>query len=168
MARHRSPCMRWTHRSLVVVVAFAASACAHWSGARGKAEAEVRAAVVAANDAYARALVAGDARALAGLFTEDAEIVPTTQQGFVSGRPEIEAHFARRLEGRRYLEVAITTSRLEVSGDLAWETGTNRITLQQGERAPVTLTGRYLAVWRREPDGRWRMCADLPIGDPSP
>jgi uncharacterized protein (TIGR02246 family) len=112
--------------------------------------------------------VAGDARAAAAVFTDDGEIIPATRGGVVSGRSEIEAYNAGRLDGRRYLDVVITTVSLGVSGELAWEIGTSRVTVQQGENAPVTLTGRYLAVWRRERDGRWRIRADLPVADPTP
>lgn len=168
MTRHGTSTLRWRHHSLLVTIALAASACAHWPGARGRADEEVRAAVAAANTEFARALVAGDAPAMAAVFTEDGEIVPAMQDGFVSGRAAIEAHYARLMTTRRYLDVVITTARLSRSGDLAWETGTNRMTLKQGESAPVTVTGRYLAVWRREPDGRWRICAELPIADASP
>ena len=168
MARHRSPRMRRTRCSLVVAASIVASACAHRAGARGTSDADVRAAVAAGNTEFARALVAGDARAMAAVFTDDGEVIPAMQRGFVSGRTEIEAYNARRLEARRYLDVVITTVQLGVSGDVAWETGTSRITLQQGESAPVTVTGRYLAVWKREPDGRWRIRADLPVADPAP
>jgi uncharacterized protein (TIGR02246 family) len=169
MARHRIPSARSTRSSLLVVaVSIAASACAHWPGARSASDADVRAAIAAANAEFARALVAGDARAMAAVFTDDGEIIPAMQRGFVSGRAEIEAYNARRLEASRYLDAVITTVQLEVSGDLAWETGTSRVTIQQGKSAPVTVTGRYLAVWKREPDGRWRIRADLPIADPAP
>lgn len=168
MALHGPPRVRLAHRSLLAAAAIAASACAHWPGARGGAEAEVRAAIAAANSEYARALVAGDAHAVAAVFAQDGHVIPTGQRGFISGREEIEAYNASRLEGRRYLDVVITTVHLEVSGDLAWESGTSNVTLQQGEKATVTVTGRYLAVWGREPDGRWRIRADLPITDPLP
>jgi uncharacterized protein (TIGR02246 family) len=159
--------MRRTRYSVLVAASIVASACAHW-GARGTSDADVRAAIAAANAEFGRALVAGDARAMAAVFTEDGEVIPAMQPGFVSGRAEIEAYNAGRLEARRYLDVVITTVNLGVSGDVAWETGTSRVTLQQGESAPVTVTGRYLAVWKRGPDGRWRIRADLPVADPAP
>jgi uncharacterized protein (TIGR02246 family) len=141
--------------------------CAHGAGARRAAEtAEARAAIAAANTEFARALERGDPRAMAAVFAEDGQLIPATQRGSVSGRAEIEAFQARRLQGRRYLSVDITTLQMGVSGDLAWETGTNRLTFQQGESPPVTVTGRYLAVWKRDADGRWRIRADLPVSDP--
>ena len=73
---------------------------------------------------------------LAAVFTEDGEVIPAMERGFVSGRTEIEAYNARRLTASRYLDVVITTVQLGVSGDLAWETGTSRVTMQHGnERA---------------------------------
>jgi uncharacterized protein (TIGR02246 family) len=167
MTRHRPLRMRRTRWSLLLV-SVVASACAHSPGARGTSDSDVRAAIAEVNAEFARALVAGDARAMAAVFAEDGEIIPATQRGFVSGRTEIESYNARRLTAGRYLDVVITTVQLGVSGDLAWETGTSRVTMQHGKSAPVTLTGRYLAVWRREADGRWRIRADLPIADPAP
>ncbi|ACL65006.1 conserved hypothetical protein [Anaeromyxobacter dehalogenans 2CP-1] len=155
-------------RALLVAAALGASACAHSPGGRAEPDAELRAAIAAANDAFVRALVAGDARAMAAVFTEDALVIPAMQRGFVSGRGELEAYDARRVRALRYLEATITTVQLEVSGDLAWEAGTNRLLVQQGDRAPMTVTGRYLAVWRRGKDGRWRIRAELPIPDPIP
>jgi uncharacterized protein (TIGR02246 family) len=167
MARHRTLRMRPTGYPLLLVVSIVASACAHRSSAGGTSDADVRAAIAAVNAEFARALVAGDARAMAAVFTEDGEVIPTMQRGFVSGRTEIEAYNARRLTTSRYLDVVMTTLHLEVSGDLAWETGTSRVTMLHGKSAPVTVSGRYLAVWKRDPDGRWRIRADLTISDPA-
>ncbi|GAO01187.1 DUF4440 domain-containing protein [Anaeromyxobacter sp. PSR-1] len=155
-------------RALLVAAALASGACAHGSFGRADPEAELRTAIGAANDAFIRALVAGDARGMAAVFTEDALVIPAMQRGFVSGRAELEAYDARRLGSLRYLEATITTVQLEVSGDLAWEAGTNRLVVQQGNGAPMTVTGRYLAVWRRGKDGRWRIRAELPVPDPLP
>lgn len=168
LARHVLLRLPLAHRSLLAAAAIAATACAHWPGARGGAEERVRAAIATANAEYARALKAGDAHAVAAMFTEDGEVVPTGQRGFLTGRAEIEAYNASRLEGRRYLDVALTTVHLETSGNLAWESGTSSVTMQQGVGPSVIVTGRYLAVWRRGPDGRWRIRADLPITDPLP
>lgn len=168
MVRHRSAPTRRSRLPLVVAVSFVASACAHGTGARGAPDAKARAAIEAANAEFARALVAGDARAMAAVFTEDGELIPEMQRGSVSGRAELEAYNAARLQARRYLDVVITTVHLEVSGELAWETGTSRVTMQQGKLAPVTVTGRYLAVWRRDHDGRWRIRVELPVVDPAP
>lgn len=143
--------------------------CAHGAGSRRPAEPdEVRAAIAAANVAFAEALVRGDAQAMAAVFAENGEVIPAMEPGFVTGRAAIAAYQEKRVSARRYLEATITTVGLGVSGDLAWETGTSRVTFKQGESAPVTVTGRYLAVWEREADGSWRIRAELPVTDPVP
>ena len=155
-------------RLLTGVILACGCACAHTAGSRAAETAQVRAAITAGNAEFAQALQRGDARAMAAVYSEDGEIIPPGQRGTISGRPEIEAYQAKRLQGRRYLDVVITTEELGFSGDLAWERGASRVELQQGGGAPVTLTGRYLAVWKRESDGRWRIRAELPVSDPVP
>jgi uncharacterized protein (TIGR02246 family) len=172
MLRHRRDPTRAVRCARALATAILAGGCAHpsvapMSGSGGE-EAGAIAEIAAANTEYARALERGDAPAMAALFTDDGEIIPATQRGAVSGRAAIEAYHAQRLAGRRYADVSITTSELGVSGDLAWEWGTTRLTVRQGEGAPVTLTGRYLAVWRRGADRRWRIRAELPVPDPVP
>jgi uncharacterized protein (TIGR02246 family) len=153
--------------SRLAIALVALCACAHTATPPAALDdADVRAAIAAANAEFAQALVRGDAQALAAVFAEDGEIIPPMEPGFVSGRAAIEAYQAKRLQGRRYVDAVITTAELGVSGDLAWETGTNRVTIRQGESAPLTVTGRYLAVWKRGADGRWRIRAELPITDP--
>ncbi len=158
-----------TGRPRAAILLLSLVACAH-APASSKPEADpaapVRAAIAAANAEFAQALLRGDAKAMAATFTEDGEIVPTNERGFVEGREAIEAYQAKRLEGRRYLEVEITTVHLGTSGDLAWETGVTRATIQQAQGAPVAVTGRYLAVWKRGADGTWRIRVDLPVSDP--
>lgn len=94
-------------------------------------------------------------------------MIPSAAKGFVSGRAALQEYYAGRLRAARFLEVSITTTAVEVSGDLAWETGTNRVVVQVGDAPPATRTGRYLVVWKRGPDGRWRYGVDAVIPDPA-
>jgi uncharacterized protein (TIGR02246 family) len=142
-------------------------ACAHAPTARPGEQAEVRAAIEATNGRFAAALKGGDAAALASLFTEDGEAIPAAVKGFVRGRAALQDYYAGRLRAARFLEVDITTLAVEVSGDLAWETGTNRVVVQSGDAPPVTRTGRYLVAWKRGADGRWRYRVDAIVPDPA-
>jgi uncharacterized protein (TIGR02246 family) len=107
----------------------------------------VRAAIKKGNDAIRTAVKRGDAAAIAQVFTEDADFIPVPPgKGFISGRAAIEALNAQRLQKRRYLDLVLSTTSVGTSGDLAYETGTNRVTYQEGDAAPITQTGRYLVV----------------------
>jgi ketosteroid isomerase-like protein len=47
------------------------------------------------------------------------------------------------------------------SGDLGYTWGANRITAPDSTGTLVTMEGRYITVWLKEPDGRWRCSVDI-------
>ncbi len=47
------------------------------------------------------------------------------------------------------------------AGDFGYTYGTNRITAPDSTGTLHTAVGRYIAVWRKEPDGRWRCSVDI-------
>jgi ketosteroid isomerase-like protein len=46
------------------------------------------------------------------------------------------------------------------AGDLAYTFGTNEFTAPDSTGTLATTKGRYITVWRKEPDGRWRCVMD--------
>lgn len=46
------------------------------------------------------------------------------------------------------------------SGDLGYTTGTNEMSVPDSAGKVTRMTGRYITVWRREADGRWRCTED--------
>jgi ketosteroid isomerase-like protein len=54
---------------------------------------------------------------------------------------------------------------IAASNDIGWLTGPSTITNHSAAQ-PVPRYGNYLSVWRREPDGRWRVYID--VGAPVP
>ena len=161
--------MRSRHAaSPLVFLLLLVSACSHAAPARAPTDpAETRAAIEAANVRFAAAVMRGDTAAIAQIFAEDGEAIAATEKGFVSGRPALEAYYAGRLRAARFHDVVITTTAVDVVGDLAWETGRNRLTVQVGDAPPTTRTGRYLVVWKRQQDGRWLIRVDAVIPDPA-
>jgi uncharacterized protein (TIGR02246 family) len=155
-------------RTAVAASLFALLGCAHESPPTASDLSSVRASIEQAEAQYAKVLVAGDAPALAAFFTEDGVFILGAQKGINQGRAAVEAFNEERMKAWRYLDVTITTADVGVSGELAYERGTNRIIRQQGSATPVTSTGRYLTVWRRQSDGRWLIQADMVVADPAP
>ena len=47
------------------------------------------------------------------------------------------------------------------SGDFGYTYGTNRITAPDPSGKLHTAEGRYITVWRKEADGRWRCSVDI-------
>ncbi len=59
------------------------------------------------------------------------------------------------------------TEKIEVSrsGDLAYSTATNRISLNTPDGKPVTQENRGVAIWRKQVDGSWKVVLD--VGSPT-
>ena len=109
--------------------------------------------------AFSRALERGDAEGMAAQYVDDAVLVPPGGR-MIAGRDSIRAFWTPRNPDFRTLAHSLTTDRLEVAGDVAIEVGTWRQEGQLREEAPRESAGRYLVVWRRQPDGAWKMQFD--------
>lgn len=120
----------------------------------GVAEAIARSAA-----AFSRALEAGDAAAMAAQYTDDATLIPPNGR-LIDGRDAIQEFWTPRNPDFQTLRHELTTNRLEVSGDVATEVGTWFQRAQLGDGEPTESSGRYLVVWRRQPDGEWKMQFD--------
>jgi uncharacterized protein (TIGR02246 family) len=101
--------------------------------------------------AYARAYNAGDARSLASLFTDDAEMIDE-HGGRTGGRPAIESVFGLMFRRRPGATLTLVPATLRFLGpDAAREEGQS--TLRIGDEPPSTL--RYTALCLKQGD-RWR------------
>ena len=101
-------------------------------------------------DAFARAFAAGDAKAVAAMFSEDAELIDENGER-VQGRRAIEELFAEIFQSRPHstIDIAIESLRF-LSREVAKEEGHTRVKVN-GE--PVSLR-RYTVLYLKQ-DGRW-------------
>lgn len=114
--------------------------------------------IAAASRAFSQAYVSGDTATIRDLYTSDAILLPP--EGDVRGRDAIARYFAPRAR-RTNLAHAMTSDDLHVSDSLAIDVGTwsNAWRIDDG---PVReASGRYLVVWRRGEDRRWRIAYDM-------
>lgn len=117
--------------------------------------AEVRAAIEAANQATAEAVGRGDAEGIVRHYADDALLLPAGAEA-VSGPGAIREHFQRALDaGLKGLKLEVRS--LEVAGDLAVETGDYEASGAGGGRLDY---GKYVATWRRQ-DGEWKVYRDI-------
>jgi ketosteroid isomerase-like protein len=119
---------------------------------------KVRAAISEAGRAFSDAFVRNDSEAIKRLYTENATLLPPGRD--VRGRDAVGKYFQW---GPRYRQVAhsMTPAELMVRGDVVVDIGTWVSTGQRGDEPPSTAAGRYLVVWVREADGRWRIQYDM-------
>jgi uncharacterized protein (TIGR02246 family) len=117
--------------------------------------------------AYAEAFKKGDVATLLAFFEDDAiRIVPGRT---LKGRDEIRGAFERVAKGGfKILALSFKTEDLRVIGDLAQEVGLTSGENELADGRHITWTGRYLTVWHRGPDGRWRVQSDASFFNPPP
>ncbi len=107
--------------------------------------------------AYAR----GDMAAAAAFYTEDALIMPPDREA-ARGRPAIEQNFRALREQRGITALAIHSQEIVTAGEFAFDVGAVtelRSDSREGEASETAL--KYLAVWRRQADGMWRIAVDI-------
>jgi len=57
--------------------------------------------------------------------------------------------------------LSFTTGKVEVSGVLAYTQGTVSLKTTARDGKPFTDTGKYLTVWKKQPDGSWKVIEDI-------
>lgn len=116
----------------------------------------VRSAIERENALLLEAYRSGDAATLAARYTEDASLV-SPGNVTVRGRDRIAAWFQAQREAGLG-DLSLHTANVVRVGDLAYETGTwgSRADVRAGSRASLGRdSGRYYAIWKALPDGRW-------------
>jgi len=106
------------------------------------------------NRDFAAALNAGDAKAAAAAYTEDAVLIPPGEP-LVRGRAAIEEYWRGAIEMGGIRDVAVETMDARSSGTLGYETGSFELTVNGPDGEAVIDRGRYIELLTRTPDGRW-------------
>jgi uncharacterized protein (TIGR02246 family) len=128
------------------------------------------AAIRAQTTAWEKAFSAGDAKALAALYAEDAVLAPPGAPS-VSGRAAIQEFFTKDVAAAKAAGAVFTLNPktdVGVSGNMGWESGTYKVTV----KGAVVETGKFLSVSRKK-DGKWLYLrdtwnADAPAAPPAP
>jgi uncharacterized protein (TIGR02246 family) len=136
-------------------------------GARSTPEAvaQVRRAIEAGNSTWERAFRSVDAAAVASTFDENG--VNVGRDGSCQkGREAIEAGM------RSYFETSgpATTTRVDIGdvvldGDLAYEWGHSDFHFAPRPGGPAQRVGRYLAIWKVQADGGWKILRNVGLPD---
>jgi uncharacterized protein (TIGR02246 family) len=115
-------------------------------------------ALAQSNRRFADAAAAGDAEAMASVYTDDAELLPPNTET-LRGRSAIERFWQGAIEmGIRGLE--LETLQLEQTDGLAYEIGHYTLNFEPRDGAHVTDLARYVVVHRRH-DGRWQRAVEI-------
>ena len=102
------------------------------------------------------AATAHDLERVLPFWADNATILP---QGTptISGKEAIRKYVSEAFAAPRF-SITWKTEKIEVSqsGDLAYSTGTGRISLTAPDGKSVTEENRGVVVWKKQPDGSWK------------
>ncbi len=155
MRRHRAVGI------LVLSVAFIGFASACKQQAPPEARAADERAVRDADRAALNASQAKDLERNLSFYTDDASVFPP-QAPIATGKEAIRAFLSQGFANPGFA-INWQPTKVEVSraGDLAYTQGTYEFTLNDPKGKPVTERGKYVNVWKKQPDGSWKMVADI-------
>jgi uncharacterized protein (TIGR02246 family) len=134
-------------------------ACMRATSSAGDSQAEVEAAIADFNRQYLEAINTGDIDALAALTTEDHMMISSGGPP-LTGKQALVDSMTGAFE-RFDFDESWAPVETVAAGDVAYQRGTFVVnaTPKAGGEA-VHMTGNFLRIYRRQPDGRWFMTRD--------
>ena len=109
---------------------------------------------------FMKAASAKDAAALVKAFyAADAVLMPPNHAA-VEGRANIQG-FLQGLIDSGLTSIKLETMAVASAGDLAYGRGRYTLELSPPGGAPVLDVGKYIVVYRRQPNGTWRAVSDI-------
>ena len=117
-------------------------------------------AIQAASKAWSDADLAKDLPKCLSFYADDAErMVPGSF--VISGKEDLRRAWEKHLAANK--SFSWTTAKIEVAGssDVAYETGVYQSKTVNEKKQPVTTTGKYVFVWKKQDDGKWKVVEDI-------
>jgi len=121
--------------------------------------ADARAAIEAANTRFSEILAHGDSASLGAMYTSDAILFPPGEE-MVRGSAAI-GQFWKKTHESGVASAKLTTTDVERSGDIAYETGKVELVIRAEGKPDSSASAKYLVVWKRQDDGTWKLHRDI-------
>jgi uncharacterized protein (TIGR02246 family) len=122
---------------------------------------DARAAIAAANTDWINAMKARDAARIVEPYADDGVFV-LTDGAVVSGKAAILAMEEERLaSGSVLVGGALADDGSALADGDVYEWGHGDLSFRKADGQTVTSGGRFLTVWRKSADGRWRIIRNL-------
>jgi ketosteroid isomerase-like protein len=138
----------------------AAPAAATLAGTPSPDAAAVRAVIEAIEAKQVDAVLKGDSTAAGAGYADDA-IVMIPNEKMAIGHDAIVKGFGAMLKEGKFTSFTPHIQDLIVAGDYAIETATFDMTIQPKTGKPVHDVGKYLTIWKKQPDGSYKAIRDI-------
>ncbi len=141
---------------VVVGVLFACAGCV--SAGR---QTDVQSQIMRLDAEWSQAAQNRDVDRIVSFWADDAIVFPPGTPA-VAGRAAIREFVVKSFQTPGFsISWKTTTVAVSCNGDIAYTTGTNRVTFSAPDGKHVTVEGKAVAVWRREKDGGWKCVIDI-------
>jgi len=135
------------------------------TGSEPGSDPSARTEITAQTERYAGALRDNDTAGILALWTDDGVYLDATTPTVV-GRAALDSMFQGIFAAARVVDVSLEIEEIMVDRDLAFERLSFMETVHPHGAEPMAVRGRAFLVWRRGPDGTWRIARG--IGTPLP
>jgi ketosteroid isomerase-like protein len=131
------------------------------SSAQMSKAAAARAALLQTDVEWAASAAGTDVERIVSYWTDDA-VIYAPREAPVAGKAAIRKYVGDSLKIPGFsVSWKPAAAVVSASGDLGYTTGTNTFTFPDAQGRPTMSNGRYVTVWRREADRRWRCVVDF-------
>ena len=131
------------------------------AGCAPTSQADVKAEVLRTDAEWLKAAQSRDAERALSYWADDAIVFPPGSPA-VSGKAAIRDFVAKSFSTPGF-SIKWKTAAVELSGsgDLAYTTATNRVTVNGPDGKQVVIDGNAVSIWRRQKDGVWKCVVDI-------
>jgi ketosteroid isomerase-like protein len=135
-------------------------ATATLAGAPAPDVAAVRHAIDVGDSIFTAAALRGDSTAATSLYADDAVLMWANAPA-ARGHDAIARSFGAAASTMKVSAMKLQTQDVTLAGDYAIETGAYQMTSQTKTAKPVQEVGKYIVVWKKQPDGSYKIFRDI-------
>jgi len=159
-----------THARVFLVLAscMVAFACAEQPQEPPDNRAADAAAIRQADIAWAKAAETNGLEGLISYYTDDVMVLPPNMPILVgkdSVRKDLAGLFNMPGFSLKFQPVKVEAAR---SGEIGYVQGTYEMTMNDPKGTPMTDKGKYIEIWKKQPDGSWKCAVDTFNSDMPP
>ena len=109
---------------------------------------------------WSKTAAANDLDGAVSYYADDASLLPPNAP-IAADKPAIRALWAALLVPGNSLSWEASKVDVSRSGDLAYIVGTYTLTTKDARGNPVNDRGKFVEVWKKQADGKWKVEADI-------
>lgn len=149
------------HLLVGLAILLGSAACGQSSHLDAPTRASSLASLRAADSALQIAVSAADIEATVAFYADDAVMLPVAEP-IVQGRDAIREEWTHVFGIPGYANAArLITADVAASGDLGYTRGTYESPMLAPDGSRIVERGKWVTVWKREPDGTWKITVDV-------